>query len=220
MKEGLLPRIGRLVSASANSLVDSLENAAPHMVMEEAIRELDQAVVDVRAQLGKVEASRYLSSKSLNSDNAKHTELQEQIEIAINQGRDDLAQVAIAKQMDIEAKLPVVEKSIVDNDAEINELNSYIQALLAKKREMQQALTDYRKVAGHHVDSQSDARAASQEVANSVDKATGAFDRVLNKVGVPGVGQEADAKLAELEQLARDNRIQERLAKIKSQVDK
>ncbi|MCD8532544.1 MAG: PspA/IM30 family protein [Saccharospirillaceae bacterium] len=53
MSEGLLKRIGRLVSASANSLVDSLENAAPTLVMEEAIREIDSAIADVRAQLAK-----------------------------------------------------------------------------------------------------------------------------------------------------------------------
>uniref|UniRef100_UPI00257D294C PspA/IM30 family protein n=1 Tax=Thalassolituus sp. UBA2009 TaxID=1947658 RepID=UPI00257D294C len=140
MSEGLLKRIGRLVSASANSLVDSLENAAPTMVMEEAIREIDSAIADVRAQLGKVEAARYLSAKSLNADNSRHAELQAQIEVAVAQGRDDLAEAAIARQMDIEAMIPVVEKSIADSDAEINELNSYIQALQAKKREMQETL--------------------------------------------------------------------------------
>ncbi len=95
MSEGLLKRIGRLVSASANLLVDSLKNAVPTMVMAEAIRKINSTIVDVRAHLGKVEA-------------------------------------AIARQMDIEAMIPVVEKSIADSDAEINELNSYIQALQAK----------------------------------------------------------------------------------------
>ena len=41
----------------------------------------------------------------------------------------------------------------------------------------------------------------------------------MNNAGAPGVSSNADAaKLAELETLARNNRIQERLAKAKSEV--
>ena len=218
MTEGLLNRIGRLISASANTLVDSLENAAPVMVMEEAIRELDTAVQDVRSQLGKVEAARYLSRKSLNADNARHAELQGQIEVAVSQGRDDLAEAAIARQMDIEAMIPVAEKNIAEHDAEIQELNSYIKALQAKKREMEDALRDYQKAASHHVSADSTAP-AGRDVSTDVEQATSAFNRILNKAGAPGVAATDDARLAELEQLARQHRIQERLAQMKSKAD-
>jgi len=216
MSEGLFKRIGRLVSASANSLVDSLENAAPTSVMEEAIREIDSAIADVREQLGKVEAARYLSTKSLNSDNTRHAELQEQIEVAVSQGRDDLAEAAIARQMDIEAMIPVVEKSIADSDAEIRELNAYIQALQAKKREMQDTLKQYQQVTTAATQAE---HANSAAVATQVEQATDAFNRILNTAGAPGVSNADDRKLAELEQLSRQNRIQERLARVKSQAD-
>ncbi|PHS66410.1 MAG: hypothetical protein COB09_02825 [Thalassobium sp.] len=216
MSEGLLKRIGRLVSASANSLVDSLENAAPTLVMEEAIREIDSAIADVRSQLGKVEAARYLSTKSLNSDNSRHAELQAQIEVAVAQSRDDLAEAAIARQMDIEAMIPVVEKSIADSDAEINELNSYIQALQAKKREMQEALKHYEIANAAAVQAE---HTATPSTATQVEQATDAFNRILNKAGAPGVSSGDESKLAELDQLARQNRIQERLARVKSQAN-
>ncbi|TNC91929.1 PspA/IM30 family protein [Thalassolituus sp.] len=220
MTEGLLTRIGRLISASANTLVDSLENAAPEMVMEEAVREIDQAITDVRAQLGKTEAARYMSTKTLNTENTRHAELQAQIEIAVKEKRDDLAEAAISRQMDIEAMIPVIEKSIADSDAEITELNSYIQALQAKKREMEESLTTFRKAAAHHSQGGDGAAAAtSRDVAGDVDKATAAFNRVMNKAGAPGITHSDDGKLAELEQLARSNRIQERLARMKTEAD-
>ena len=215
MPEGYIARIGRLVAASANTLIDSLENVAPVMVMEQTIREIDEAIEEVRQQLGKTEAARYLSSQSLNKDNARHVELQEQIEIAVNEGRDDLAEAAIARQMDIEAMLPVVEKSITDADAEIAELNSYIQALQAKKREMEEAKEEYRKA-----ESQASGEPGvpgSSEPSRRVEKATAAFNRVMNNAGAPGIsGNQDAAKLAELESLSRSNRIKERLARIKS----
>lgn len=49
MSEGLVSRVTRLVSGSVNSIVDTIENAAPETVMREAIREVERAIEDVRA---------------------------------------------------------------------------------------------------------------------------------------------------------------------------
>lgn len=222
MKEGLVKRISRLISASANALVDSVENATPQLVMEQAIREIDDAIDEVRDQLGKAEAAKYLSSKTLNDENARHSVLGEQIEVAVQQGRDDLAEVAIAKQMDIEAQIPVLEKSIAETDQEIAELNSYISALQGKKRDMRAQLKDFVKASEHASNGLTgeQPQGNSRATATKVDQATGAFSRVLENAGVPVGESSADpAKLAELEELARSNRIKERLAKIKSRTE-
>ncbi len=52
MKESITGRVGRIVSSSVNALVDAIENVAPAMVMEEAIREVDAVLDEVRAELG------------------------------------------------------------------------------------------------------------------------------------------------------------------------
>ncbi|TLM75610.1 PspA/IM30 family protein [Microbulbifer harenosus] len=221
MKEGLIKRISRIISASANALVDSVENATPQLVMEQAIREIDDAIAEVRDQLGKAEAAKYLSSKALNDENARHATLSEQIEVAVQQGRDDLAEAAIAKQMDIEAQIPVLEKAIAESDREISELSSYISALQGKKREMREQLRDFTK-ASEHVSNGTTAEqtGSSRTTANKVEQASGAFNRILENAGVPTSESSADAsKLAELEELSRSNRIKERLAKIKTQAE-
>jgi phage shock protein A len=56
-------------------------------------------------------------------------------------------------------------------------------------------------------------------VTRRVENATGAFDRLMAREGAPGLGgvdREKDARLAELEGLARRNRVDERLAAIKA----
>ncbi len=221
MAEGLIKRIGRIISASSNAVVDSIENAAPQLVMEESIREIDAAISDVREQLGKIEAAKYLSSKSLNRENTKHSELQSHIQVALEASRDDLAEAAIAKQMDIESLLPVLEKSIADDENEITELNSYISALQAKKREMQDTLKEFIKTQSHlSEDSNVAGTSPNRKVAEQVENANSAFNRILEKSGVPVAEPNAnESKLAELEELARSNRIKERLAKAKSGVD-
>ena len=217
MNEGLLSRIGRIISASANSLVDAVENAAPDMVMEEAIREVDAAIDDVRQELGKLEAQKHLATKQLNRDNTEHAELAGQLEVAISQQRDDLAEAAIARQMDIEAQIPVLEKAMEDQRDKIKELNSYIDALMAKKREMQAALRDFRETRADNANSP--AASSDQQGKVRAEKASSAFDRVLNNAGGPQrIAMSKDAaKLAELDELSRKNRIQERLAQMKAQ---
>lgn len=221
MKEGLIKRISRIISASANAVVDAVESASPQLVMEQAIREIDDAIAEVRDQLGKAEAAKYLSSKTLNDENRRHSALGEQIEVAVEQGRDDLAEAAIAKQMDIEAQIPVLEKAIAETDQEISELNAYISALQGKKREMREQLKEFIKASEHIANGAAgEQQGTSRATADKVDQATDAFNRILENAGVPTSESSADAsKLAELEELARSNRIKERLAKIKSQTE-
>ncbi len=229
MKEKLINRVGRIVSGSFNSLVTALENAAPEAVMNEAIREIDGAVGEVRTELGRVIANKHLANSRLMEENKRHEELVEQIELAVTERRDDLAEAAIAQQMDIEAQIPILESTILECSAQEKELEGYINALQAKKRQMGDELRLYK-------DSQKEAEsqaqsvpgvsgAASGGVDSKVSKAESAFQRVYeNSTGVSASTTAADmktaAQLAELDDMARKNRIQERLAAIKGKVNK
>ena len=143
MSESISARVGRLVSGSINALVDAVENAAPEVVMEQAIREIDEAIDEVRAELGRVIASKHLANTRLMQENNKHDDLAEKIQLAVKQGRDDLAEAAIAQQLDIEAQIPVLENTIGEASAQEKELEGYINALQAKKREMRKELQEF-----------------------------------------------------------------------------
>lgn len=227
MKESLTSRVGRLISGGFNSLIDAVENAVPETVMEEAIREIDSAIDDVRTELGRVVANRHMANTRLMEENRKYETLSENIELAVNQSRDDLAEAAIAQQLDIEAQIPVLEATVADSGSKEKELEGYITALQAKKREMQDELRMYREstiesetvAAGGQT-----AMATGSNVAAKVDKASSAFDRVMEKAtgmaaSRSSIDSKTAAKVAELEALAHKNRVQERLAKIKSKMN-
>jgi len=124
--------------------------------------------------------------------------------------------------LDIEAQIPVLEHTIAECGEREKELEGYITALQAKKREMKDELKTYRETTGtSSVDTAGDASGNSQgKVNKAVDQATSAFDRILEKQTGLGGMKTADAqnavKMAELEQLTRENRVKERLAAIKS----
>lgn len=222
MSESLSSRVGRIISGSFHALVDAVENAAPENVMEQAIREIETAIADVRMDLGKVEAQRHLSAKRLAEEGSRHEQLGEQAQLALKQGRDDLASAAVERQIDIEAQLPILESRLAELAEDKTRLEGYISALMAKKREMRDALSDYRKATEptSSVASTSASAATKDSAQARADKASDAFDRIFQRqMGISGTRGASDrnaAQLAELEELARRNRIQERLAEIKA----
>ncbi len=219
MSESLADRVGRLISGGVNAIVDAIENAAPEMVMEESIREIDSAIDEVRAELGLVVANRHVANTRLMDQNRKHESYSEQIEVAIGNQRDDLAEAAIAAQLDIEAQIPVLEATIADCAAREKELEGYISALQARKREMRDELRLYRESCSAAVSGSGGTR-GGDTAEQRADKATEAFERVMERTTGIGAGgattdRKSAAQLAELDELARRNRIQERLAAIK-----
>ena len=144
MSETLSRRVGRLVSGGFHALIDAAENLAPEAVMNESIREIERAVDEVRAELGKVLAQKHLASKKMADESNRHEAIDANLQAAVAAGRDDLAEAGIAEQMDIEARLPVLENTIADCAAQEKELEGFIAALQAKKREMQQQLQEWR----------------------------------------------------------------------------
>ena len=221
MTESLKQRVGRLVAGGFNSLLDAIESSAPEAVMEQAVREIDGAIADVRKSLGTVEANRHLTSKRLADDSRRHEELAEQAQIAMKEGRDDLAEAAVSRQLDLEAQIPVLEHSLTDLSDEKERLEGYINALKAKKREMREAIEDYRKSRQQQATGSSSTATASRgdSTQDKADRAVGAFDRVFQRqTGLSGSTgtNDDDARLSELEDLSRKNRIAERLAKLKA----
>lgn len=222
MSETLTQRVGRLIAGSFHSLVDAVENAAPESVMAQAVREIDTAIADVRSDLGTVEAQRHLTAKRLTEESGRHGTLGEQAAFAVEQGREDLAHAALGRQIDIEAQLPVLESRLAALAEDRTRLEGYITALQAKRREMNEALEDYRRAMEQRASSTATSTGSSrpgESVHDRADRAGAAFDRIFQRqTGLSGTrGAHADAaQLAELETLSRDNRVAERLAQLKA----
>lgn len=223
MSESLTSRVGRIIAGGFHAAVDAVENVAPEQVMEQSIREVDGAIADVRADLGRVEAQRHLTAKRLAEDSTRQEHLTDQARQALAEAREDLATAAVERQIDIEAQLPVLEARLAELGDDKARLEGYIVALQARKREMQQSLDDYRRARQQQASATGTATptdAAGESVHTRTDRASDAFDRIFRRqtglAGVSGTSDATAAKLAELEDLARRNRVAERLAQLKA----
>ena len=92
--------------------------------MNESIREIERAVDEVRAELGKVLAQKHLAAKKMADESNRHEAIDANLQAAVAAGRDDLAEAGIAEQMDIEARLPVLENTIADCAAQEKNLKA------------------------------------------------------------------------------------------------
>jgi phage shock protein A len=219
MADSLKTRVGRVITGSVHALVDHLENQAPVAVMEQSLREADAVIGEVRHELGLASANRHLAQQQHATLNGQHGKLAEQIEQALAAGREDLARAAVARQLDIEAQIPVLENTLAELARQENDLTGYVAALLAKQREMTEALEAFRKSRASAAPSA--AQPSDGSPAERMDAVAGAFNRVYaRQTGLSGTDRtstlEQATKLKELDDLVRDNKIAERMAQLKA----
>lgn len=217
MADTLRTRVTRILAGSAHSLLDTLEGKQPEAMLRQSIREIDVVLTETRVDLGKVEAAKHLVTSQINKLNSQNEELGTQIETALDRGEDNLARAGIERQLLIEDQVPVLTTSLAEQRDKAQELEGFITALLAKKREMEQALQAYLA-----------SKTASPTSPNSTDRlrkegrvenAQSTFDRVIaRETGVTGLtGDLGDAhKLKQLQDLQRDTRVEERLTQLKA----
>lgn len=222
MADSLKARVTRMVAASVHALIDHIEDQNPGAAMEQSLREADGVIDEVRQELGKASANRHLAQQQHARLNSQHAELIGQIDTAMTQGRDDLARAAVARQLDIEAQIPLLESTLSDFAHQESELQGYVAALLAKKREMQEALQAFQASrAASQAPTGTQGVTPSRLAEHRMDDITGAFDRIHQRqTGLSGTdnkkGLQQAAQLKELDDLVRDNKIAERMAQIKA----
>ncbi|HZT89395.1 MAG TPA: PspA/IM30 family protein [Stellaceae bacterium] len=217
MTDTIAARVTRIIGGGVHAFLDRLENAAPDAVMAQAVREIDQLIGDVRAELGRAEAAKHLVTTRLNRLNTEHEELAGQIEIALGENREDLARAGVEKQLNIEDQIPVLQKSLLEQQENIKELEGYIAALFAKKREMEQALQEF--LAARRGGSTAPAAANPGSREARAERAGAAFDRVLARHGGVAAGNASAAnaaQLKELQELQHNRRIDDKLATLKA----
>lgn len=224
MADSLKTRVGRVIAGGVHALLDRLEDQAPEAMMEQAIREADGVVADVRHELGTTSANRHLAQQQHLALNRQHEGLSEQLGQALAQQREDLARTAVARQLDIEAQLPVLESTLAELARQEAELRGYVEALLAKRREMETALAEFRKSRQAAQASVAPGRPVGSGPADQrMAAATGAFDRVHQRqtglsATAAGASLQQAAQLKELDELVRQGKIEERLAQWKAQL--
>ena len=218
MAESLTKRITRILSSKIEDAVDRMEVAGNDGVMRETIREVDRAIDDVQGTYEAAVTRRLQAARQQKALREKATELTDKAKFALGEGREDLAEAAIGRQVDFEeqaGKLDAVQAQAADEEARLGE---NLAALKTRKAQMEEALDAF-------LAARRDAELGGDgptKVARSVERRVGqaeaAFDRAMNGAGGAGVGRvdvEAINRVAEIDVMQKHSEVAARLAALK-----
>ena len=132
---GILDRMTRLLRANVNDALDRAED--PEKMLDELLREMGQEIRQARGQV----AAMIAQEKELAADKAEadriSAEWQRRAELAVDQGRDDLAREALRRKRDADENAHVYGEQLTAQQQTVSRLKNQLQELEAKYRQSQ-----------------------------------------------------------------------------------
>jgi phage shock protein A len=220
MAEPILQRVRRVLTAKFEDAVDGMERSGSDGVMREAIREIDRVIDEVRADHEAAMTRRLQGARQQKILRDKAGEFTSKASFALRQGRQDLAEAALSRQLDFETQaneLDAVQSIAGEEEGRLSEI---LAALGARKREMEDALGSFVASRAHAaLGGDGPARPAGDRV-RRIERAEQAFGRALNAcqgAGLARADSQAADRVAELDNLHKSALVAERLAALKQE---
>jgi phage shock protein A len=218
MSESIFSRMSRILSASIEDAIDRLEAAGGPAVMREAIREAERAIDQAKAELDGITVRRLQAARQQQLLAKRIEDLGGKAAFAVGEGREDLAEAALSRQIDFEAQAKALEDVQAQVRSEEAELEPGLAALVERKRQMEEALAAFeisKREAGIGPSSMPRGHSPGQRL----DVAEKAFERAMKGAG--GVGfTPAEAgtiqRVAEIDALQKSAAVAHRLAALKA----
>jgi phage shock protein A len=223
MAESIFMRVRRILSGRIEDSVDEMERSNSDTVMREAIREIDRAIDEVRRDQGLAMTRRLQAARQQDMLGKKCDELTAKARFALSEGREELAEGALARQVDLEEQGSKLQS--VQDLARVEEekLEENLSALRARKRQMEEALAAFSiaKVEASMGGDEGTRNTVERE--RRLENAEAAFDRAMTGGGGVGFTRgDADAinQVAEIDTLQKKASVAERLAALKAEQTK
>jgi len=216
MTDSIFVRVQRVVSSGLDSVVCTAEQMSGTALMRQALRDMDEALARAKQEAQAARARRIQTEHQLLCAAAEADTLKEQARFAMGQRREDLAQAAIARQIDVEAMVARLEKSRAEAVAEESRLDETLAGLKHRKAQMEKELAAFESA--RRAAASADPAGASRAARNA-ERAEEAFRRAMTAAGgipSPVTSGDKDA-VAEIEALRKEAAIAERLAALRGE---
>src|SRR6476619_6582285 len=174
---GLLERVGTLVKANLNDLIDQAEN--PEKMIKQVMLDMENQLMQVKTQVAIAIADEHLLLKKQKENEEKEAEWARKAELAVDKRQDDLARVALERGLACRQMARSFAQQAGDQKVQVETLKSALRKLEQKLQEAQSKselmMAQHRRSRG--LDKTTDARMAAGGGA-----AVATFDRMRNKV--------------------------------------
>lgn len=209
MPETILTRVGRIIGGLSNAALDAVEDRNPLAVAEQALREIDAVIDDVRLGLGRIKAEEHRLTARRGQLEGELAALPEKLSVALASGREDLARSGIARQLDLESQIEALDSSLAEVAERHGATAKALQAASAARRDAEHRIALLRRPSAKAADPL-DGYGEEASRAGRLDRSLRAVDRVTGTAAAA-----ADPAVEDLDRLHRDHAIEQRLAALK-----
>lgn len=219
---GIFSRMTDIINSNVNSMLDSAED--PEKMIRLIIQEMEDTLVEVRSSSARVMADRKTVSRRVQRLHEEMDQWEAKAKLAISKGREDLAKAALLEKQTIGEEVAAVESELLALDEHIVQLHdevSQLQQKLSDAKSKRKAMQMRSKTVESRIKVK---RQIQREI---VDEAFSKFERferrmdnLEGQVEAMDLGRDVPVDLAaQIEALAEDERINEELSRLKSEVE-
>ena len=173
----LLERVGTLLRANLNDLIDRAED--PEKMVKQVILDMENQLMQVKTQVAISIADLHLLQKKRDECNQERDDYVRKAELAVAKQNDALARAAIERSLDAKKRLESFEQQLADQKVQVENLKSALQKLNGKLADAR-AKSDL-LIAKHHR-ARAAGKAAEANLNLDANAASTAWDRMNHKV--------------------------------------
>jgi phage shock protein A len=138
---GLFQRIGDIISANLNEMVERFEG--PELMLKQAVREMESAIEEARLEAAQAMASSKLAHRRLAEQQRQADDGQRRAEQAVRAGDDPLARQALARRGEALRLVAALTDQAAAADEAAQALRRRLAAMQAKRDEARRRLDVY-----------------------------------------------------------------------------
>ncbi len=215
---GIFSRFQDIVNANINALLDRAED--PEKMIRMMIQEMEETLVEVRTTSARVIADRKTLERRIDSLQRDADEWEGRAKLALSKGREDLARAALAEQASAEETLALARQELGLVGEQLAELNDEIAQL---QRKLDDAKAKQKALLAREQTSRSRLEIRRRFSRDKLNEAFEKFERYERKMDdmegeVESYDLGARGLSEEIEDLARDEKLDEALARLKAQM--
>jgi phage shock protein A len=217
----LLERVGTLIRANLNDLIDKAED--PEKMIKQVILDMQNQLLQVKTQVAIAIADQHVLEKKQIENSEKYAEWTRKAELAVDKAQDDLARAALERSVNYRQLEGNFAQQVTDQKAQVEELKTAL-------RKLEQKLTEARSMSdvliAQHRRSRALSKASDARLAVAEGSGAAAFDRMQRKVQHTEAVSQAKAEMLadnteeKLAALEKGDRIEQMLAELKAKKGK
>ena len=214
---GLLERVGTLIRANLNDMIDRAED--PEKMIKQVMMDMENQYLQVKTQVAVSIADQHMLEKKLRENEDLGKDWMRKAEVAVDKEQDDLARAALDRFHTSQRLALSYKEQVDDQKAQVDALKS---ALLKLEQKLDEAKSKRDLLLARHRRSVALGKAAHAQTALGDNSKSASFDRLKDRVHHTEAVATAEVELLtddvgeKLTRLDRDNEVERLLNDLKT----